>query len=258
MKCWSKDRDVEVNNPMRDTINEAPSSTETALWIPSGNGLKVVHNHAGVKLRTRGEYEDNHPVGSVVHFTAGWQSRLDLRTAVNADIAADSKKLAQYGLEGAKKNGYTFLVIDAMGVVYQNFPLNRWGYHAGKSKWPSIGSSVSNKLIGIEVQCPGRVKSIGNDMFETWYGQKFHISQIRETQSFHNVKKGFYVPFTVAQEEALIKVNRWLFNNGRGIFQYANVLGHDEVAPTRKDDPGLSLSMSMPQFRDTLQHGVAR
>jgi len=51
----------------------------------------------------------------------------------------------------------------------------------------------------------------------------------------------------------LFKLLRWLEYNGNGIFKLDFVLGHDEVAPSRKNDPGGSLSMTMPEFRKKLK-----
>lgn len=241
MKCLDKNRQVEMNNPNRESVNDP------TLWLPSSKELKIEHNYQGIRLPTRGEYDQGFPVGAVVHFTAGWQKHPKLSNA----------KLAQNTLEGAKKNGFTFLVIDADGIVYQSHPMNRWGYHAGKSSWPNLGHSLSNKLVGIEVMCPGRVDKSG-DNYKTWYGQIIKPEDIRETDNKENIKAGAYVKFTYEQEQSLIGLLRLLHGLGEGVFSYHNIVGHDEIAPNRKDDPGHSLSLSMPKFRKMLLTGTAR
>ncbi len=195
---------------------------------------KAQQNRFG-KMKTIGNYRNGHPEGAIVHFTAG---------ALNGDNAV------KYGVN---QNSYCYYVIGPDGTVYQNFPLNRWGYHAGKSSYPGLGSGVSTKLVGIEVVCAGRVTKQSDGTYKPWFNLKLSEDQVRKVSSRQNVKGGTYHKYTDAQETALVELLQWLKSNAPDIFSFENVLGHDEVAPSRKDDPGGSLSISMPEFRRYLK-----
>lgn len=146
----------------------------------------------------------------------------------------------------------TYFAIDRDGNIGQNFSLDRWGYHAGKSKWPILGTGVSKQLVGIEVCCPGTLDHNG----EAWFGVRYGSEDYRRVKSSGNVRAGVYHRFTQHQERALERLLIWLKTNNPSVFQLDLVLGHDEVSPGRKNDPGGSLSCTMPEFRRKLEQGL--
>lgn len=192
-------------------------------------------------MTTRGKYQKGYPRGAIVHFTAG-----------------------RYGtgaLSYGKEMGYCYFLIDFDGKVYQSFPLNEWGYHAGKSQYPGLGSGVSDDLVGIEVCCAGKVEKvlIENDTrFKAWFHKNpkeyFQEHEVRYCSAKDNIEVGWYHKYTEAQEESLQHLILWLHSNNPEVFSMDFVLGHDEVSPKRKNDPGGSLSWTMPAFRSKLKY----
>lgn len=94
-------------------------------------------------------------------------------------------------------------MIEEDGKVHRLVREDRRAYHAGKSYWRGI-TDVNSASVGIEIVNPGHE-----------FG---------------------YRPFTDAQMEALLPllagiVQRWDIPR-------ANVVGHSDVAPQRKEDPG--------------------
>lgn len=94
-------------------------------------------------------------------------------------------------------------LIDEDGTIYQMVPESQRAWHAGKSFWRGI-SDVNSASIGIELVNPGHE-----------YG---------------------YQPFPSRQIEALTTLCRDIMDR-HGI-RASDVIGHSDVAPGRKLDPG--------------------
>jgi len=203
------------------------------LWYPKAKYTKDL-------MKVNGPYANKYPQGAVVHFTAG--------------RSLEGDKNAENTVKGGVKNGYAFFVISSTGTVYQNFPLSHWGSHAGVSKHPVLGTSVSRKLVGIEICNAGSLKKKG-DKYVSWFDEEYTEAQVRKVSKKDNMQAGTYHKYTEAQEKALVDLIIWMHKNNPKVFNLDYVLGHDEVcAPKgRKNDPGGSLSMSMPELRAHLK-----
>lgn len=208
---------------------ERPSVSEPGQKLLSHPLANKSYSHA-----TQGSFRKGYPEGLIVHFTAG-----------QCDDESDMVGTIQWG----KGEGYAFWGIGPTGKLYETHKLDRWGHHAGSSSWPSLGSSVSKYLLGVEIASAGRVSSDG----VSWFNKKYPASKLRTVTAKHNVQSGTYVKYTPEQEDALIELCLWLKRNNPDVFSFDLVLGHDEVAPSRKNDPGGALSMTMPEFRAHLK-----
>lgn len=227
---------------------------------------KAVKNLGGTMI-TQGPYADGFPRGAVIHSTAG-----------RPNTGEDSVRMA------IKEATNAYFVIGRGGKVFQNFPLNRWGRHAGTTVHTTLGSDVSRKCIGIEVVAAGWLIKIDDNRFRPWYNDPkknprtpglpkladdFPASEVRyRTQigvprEFGFQSAGYYHKFTAEQEASLIDLLRWLQNQKPHVFKFDNVVGHDEVAVYddmvtrgRKNDPGGALSVTMREFRQRLKEGA--
>lgn len=229
---WLCQKDPLFNEPDRPSVDpikkafETPKdqSREVDLWCPFAEIVEP-------EMKTRGKYRKGYPEGAVVHYTAG-------RPGLGS---------FKYG----RKKGYCYLYIDRDGTIYQSSPLDRWGWHAGKSHWPGFEGGVSRYFVGIEMASAGLLKD-GAGGFFTWWGEEIPPKETRRVERLHNMKEGVYQVYTSAQEESLKDLLLWLKFNNPDIFRLENVVGHDEVSPNRKSDPGGSLSWPMPEFRSSL------
>ncbi len=191
-------------------------------------------------LMTRGgTYKNKFPEGIVVHFTAGWQNQ-------------KGKDAIAY----ANKNGHRYFFIDQDGQVFQQFCLTGYGPHAGVSKCPvTKRDTVAQYYVGIEVACGGRLEDADKDgqVDDTYFKTNVKPENIRTgliNNKWQKSSNGSYEKFTEAQELSLKKLCTWLCENG---CNPDLIFGHDEVAPTRKNDPGLSLSVTMDEFRKIIK-----
>lgn len=182
---------------------------------------------------SRGVYSKGYPKGAVVHYTAG-----------QCDTEQDAIDSILWG----KTEGLAFFMIGPTGIVYQTLPLNQWGQHCGQSSWPGLGTSLSSQLVGIEMACAGLLDSKG----KAWFGKTYPKDQTRFVSS-NDFDSGLYKKYTQAQENSLVLLLRWLHQNCPEIFSFEHVLGHFEISPNRKTDPGGSLYCTMKELREQLQ-----
>ena len=94
-------------------------------------------------------------------------------------------------------------LIDETGQIYQLVPEHKKAWHAGISSWRGK-TGVNENSVGIEISNPGHE-----------FG---------------------YIPFPHAQIEAVIRLCRNIMS--RYVVPAYNVIGHSDVAPNRKQDPG--------------------
>lgn len=196
----------------------------------------VVHK---LSMKTRGKYrtKSGQAKGLIVHYTAGRNNGLGT-------------------LNSLAKRGLGCLVMTEDGAIHRasSQAMNRVAYHAGTSeKYGAKGMSFY--CMGMEICNAGLLESKG-DKFVSWFGETYDRSEVRTVQKSQGgyLRGGDYHAYTKAQEDALINFCLWQ-KSVNPEFDFDWVLGHDEVAVPRgrKSDPGGSLSMPMPAFRQKLK-----
>lgn len=209
---------------------DRPNLSEEGLGLltcPFAKDLSSMHE-------VRGRYEHEYPKGAVIHYTASDRDPMDL---------------LKYGA----KQGYAYWLIDTLGVVYQTHPLNMWGYHAGKSSYKGLEGTVSQHLLGIELVNAGLLQEVDASRYLSWYGKLFRKTEVRTIKKKRgNMMPGSYHKVTQDQENALIALLCWLRRNNPAVFKFKYVVGHDEVSPGRKVDPGGCIPWTMPELRQFL------
>jgi hypothetical protein len=243
-----------------------PDQTEPVFETVPG----VVHKWRGTR--------PNGLEGAIVHYDAG-----RTRPSKGPD---NPEAGARACLAGAVANGYAFVTVSRSGKILLpgNMDWNQWGYHAGESLCPvTKRKGVSQYYVGFEVNSPGYVFPTDDpDVFVPWFeavrdangnpvlnkgkatvknpgGELYKAADVRTfAAKKENIKAGTYLPYTQAQMDALVNVMLWLKKRHPG-FRLDLVLGHDEVAPTRKLDPGGCVGapggpgLTMSEFRAALQ-----
>lgn len=227
----------EVNPPPPAPLPPV-TSPKSMLWCPFAD---YTYHHV-----EKGYYDLGYPLGAVVHASAGADK--------NDQDAIDT-------ISWGRGEGYSFFMIAPSGKIFQTLPLNKWGQHCGKSSWPGLGDALSDKLVGIEIACAGKLEKTSKlNTFKSWFGVEYKdldnepSDQVREVfQAKHGCPSGHYKMFTKEQEESLVKLLIWLKMNNPKVFNIDYILGHHEISPDRKSDPGGSLSMSMSELRKTIK-----
>lgn len=189
----------------------------------------------GVKFKDLGNYKtpSGKFKGLTVHYTVSGRS------------AAAAGNMVKF----LESKGYGCMVMDENGIIYipENFDVFRtWGYHSGVSEWKGI-TRVSDHFAGMEICCWGKDSGVG----------PFR----NVTTAAGYIVAGKYQQYTEAQEKALINFILWAKTKNPE-FDLDYVAGHDELRKEAgklgdKQDPGGSLSTTMPAFRQLLKTKAA-
>jgi N-acetylmuramoyl-L-alanine amidase len=136
-------------------------------------------------------------------------------------------------------DGYSDGLRSRMKVIQQT-QFNEYASHAGESKWNGR-SSVSMWSVGIEIANPGPLVRGTDGQLRTVYGKVWPEDDAEE----HPIAPGYPPQWThwakYSPEEIAIVVTVGLLLKEHGLIR--DVVGHSDVAPKRKYDPGPAFPM---------------
>jgi N-acetylmuramoyl-L-alanine amidase len=137
------------------------------------------------------------------------------------------------------------LVVGRQGEIYQLVPFDTVAWHAGRSSWQ--GRSGYNKYaIGIEIDNAGRLEPNGNGGFVSWFNKLYQAEEVIEATHRNETRSTFWHRYTEPQIEGVFELCRLLSRT----YPIREILGHEEIAPQRKIDPGPAFPLD--RLRDTL------
>ena len=131
------------------------------------------------------------------------------------------------------------LTIDSTGRVIQQVPFDRIAYHAGKSSYRGR-QDVGRFSIGIEVSNPGPLVKAA-DGYATTYGKRWTGGVV---EAWHKNDKGhngwkYWAEYSQTELDLCAHIATLL----KLEYGLTDVVGHDEIAPGRKSDPGPAFPM---------------
>lgn len=124
------------------------------------------------------------------------------------------------------------LVIDRDGTITQMVPFDRTAAHAGKSSWKGV-ESCNRYSIGIELVNMGPLKSTPGGLAD-WYSRPI------VTETFRDDKGKLWEAYPEAQFFALAEASKAICDR----YGIKEIVGHSDISPGRKIDPGPALDMS--------------
>ena len=174
-------------------------------------------------LPAHGQGAEINPRFAIIHYTAG----------------GSAESTAQYfASETARASAH--VVIGRDGTVIQQVETNRTAWHAGKSTWQGL-SGLNAHSIGIELANWGRL-SRTPEGFASHTGTPVPASRVVLAAHRHSPERiEPWERFDGAQIASAVAVTAALVT-AYGIGADA-ILGHDDIAPGRKIDPGPAFDM---------------
>jgi len=128
------------------------------------------------------------------------------------------------------------LVIARDGTATQMVPFNREAWHAGQSRWGSL-SGLNRHSIGIELDNAGHLIRSGSKWVSPLTRRIFPDNEVNVAPHKNDppstAPSGWHA-YTPEQIEASLECGLALVRH----YDLADVLGHDDISPGRKHDPG--------------------
>jgi N-acetylmuramoyl-L-alanine amidase len=177
-----------------------------------------------------GEFKAGNLDSIVLHYTAGPSADSAIKTMTNPKVKASAH-----------------LIIGRDGSITQLVPFNIVAWHAGKSTYNSR-TGYNNYSIGIELVNVGFLSKSG-DTFRSVYGRTINPSDVIKATHRNQSAPKYWQTYTNEQIDAIEDVCRLLIDT----YKIRQVLGHEEIAPKRKTDPGPAFPLD--KIRERLLRG---
>ncbi len=151
----------------------------------------------------------------VFHYTAGRSAQSSVGWLTNPDAYASAH-----------------LVVGRDGKVTQLAPFTIKTWHAGRSHWDGF-VGLNQHSIGIEMDNAGPLKLVGTRL-QAWFGKPYPKSQAFYGK--HKLENEFrwWHAYTEIQITTAVELAKLLVKS----YQLKEIIGHDDIAPDRKRDPG--------------------
>ena len=157
----------------------------------------------------------------VMHYTAGGDAAESIGWMANPDAQASAH-----------------IVIAKDGSITQMVPFNVRAWHAGESEWKGV-KFLNGHSIGIELDGYGFLGGTGPGK---WKFRKTSIPDSEVVVARHKFgsPNGGWPKYPQKQLEVALELARLLVQT----YGLEDVIGHDDIAPGRKQDPGPAFDMA--------------
>ncbi|HET6765031.1 MAG TPA: N-acetylmuramoyl-L-alanine amidase [Longimicrobiaceae bacterium] len=151
----------------------------------------------------------------VMHFTAGGSAQESISWLANP---------------AAKASAHVVIAKD--GTITQMVPFNKVAWHAGKSEWEGI-VGLNTYSIGIELDNAGRMTR-RNGAWTSDAGNKLPDDQVIQATHKNEKTPSGWAKYPEAQLAAARELAALLVRT----YKLGSIIGHDDISPGRKVDPG--------------------
>jgi len=161
------------------------------------------------------QFKAGRPDSIVIHYTAGGSAESSIRTLTNPDIKASAH-----------------LVVARDGKITQLVAFDTIAWHAGVSRHNNR-SGMNGYSIGIEIDNAGLLEKNGST-YTSWFGRKYNPSDVYNGIHRNESTLKHWHQYTEEQITTVEELCRQLVRT----YNIKFILGHEEISPGRKIDPG--------------------
>ncbi|MGB0910547.1 MAG: N-acetylmuramoyl-L-alanine amidase, partial [Nitrospirales bacterium] len=204
----------------RSPRNTERSFARTRVPTPQSTALSI-HNHLLQGKNVSYIETPNKSKGPiqfkylVFHYTAGRSTRSTVNWLTNQDAKASAH-----------------LIVGRDGAITQLAPFTAKTWHAGRSHWDGL-SGLNQYSIGIEMDNAGPLKLVGTKL-QAWFGKFYPKAQAFQGKHKLETEVQWWHTYTEIQITTAVELAKLLVKT----YQLKEIVGHDDIAPDRKRDPG--------------------
>jgi N-acetylmuramoyl-L-alanine amidase len=132
------------------------------------------------------------------------------------------------------------VVVGRDGAIRQVVPFNVKAWHAGKSIWRGV-PNCNDYAIGIEIDNWGKLVRSADGQIRSWTGELVDPAKAAELKHKNEATPCLWELYGEPQLLAVVELTRALLQTYPSITE---IVGHDDIAPSRKVDPGPAFPMS--------------
>jgi N-acetylmuramoyl-L-alanine amidase len=158
----------------------------------------------------------------IMHYTAGSSAKQSVNWLVNKRARASAH-----------------IVIGRDGKITQLVPFNTIAWHAGRSSWDGL-NGMNKYSIGIELDNAGPLVRSTDDEWVAWFGVKYENRQVIEARHKNGGRNKGWLLYTPEQLLAALELSSLLVEH----YKLKDLVGHEDIAPRRKTDPGPAFPMN--------------
>lgn len=163
-----------------------------------------------------GKFAAGMPDAIIIHFTGG-----------------SSAESSVSWLQNPQSSASAHVVIGRDGSIVQLVPFDTIAWHAGRSSYG--GRSGYNQFsIGIELDNPGRLTRTEGGDYVASFGRRYPPDQVIAAVHRNEQRESFWLTYSEDQINATFELCSVLATQ----YPIREILGHEEIAPGRKIDPG--------------------
>jgi N-acetylmuramoyl-L-alanine amidase len=151
----------------------------------------------------------------IIHYTAGSSAASSITSLTDPAVKASAH-----------------VVVGRDGVITQLVPFNIIAWHAGPSQYGNR-KGFNQYSIGIEIDNAGLLEKRGNKYY-SWFGKEYPENEVVFATHRNQQTPSYWHAYTEPQLAAVEELCRVLVNT----YPIKYILGHEEISPGRKVDPG--------------------
>lgn len=183
--------------------------TITAQHRLAGATYRASPNHGGALAGGK-------PDAIIIHYTGGASAASSIEWLCNRQAKASAH-----------------VVIGQDGAITQLVPFDTQAWHAGASSYG--GRDGYNRYsVGIEIDNPGRLTRTESGGFVASFGRHYPADDVILATHRNESRATHWLAYPEAQVEAVFALCAALC----ATYSIREILGHEEIAPRRKFDPG--------------------